>query len=134
MVGLQSLTDHVHPAAAVAFAKRRLDRFAETRPIVFPNDEPVEDNVEGRLTMECRNFGLVEIEGLLPESDFGEPSGQERLDKGRLALSRWRWQGKQEHGSGVGKAFEQVGGDGIGVKCPGLFMTVGADRSANFGK
>ena len=106
MVGLQSLTDHVHRAAAVAFAERRLDRLAETRPIVFPNDQPVEDNIEGRLTMECRNFGLVEIDGLLPESDFGEPSGQERLNKGGLAFSRWRGQGKQEHGSGVGKASE----------------------------
>src|SRR6476660_311626 len=99
MIGLQSLTDHVHRAAAVAFAERRLDRFAETRPIVFPNDQSVEDNVEGGLAMECRNCGLVEIDGLLPDSDFGEPSGQERLDKDRLALSRWGGQGKHEQRS-----------------------------------
>src|SRR5689334_17302011 len=98
MIGLHSLTDHVHRAATVAFAERRLDRLAETRPAVFPNDQPVEDNIEGRLTMERRNLGPMEIDGLFPKPDLSEPSGQERLDKGRLALGQWRGQGKQKHG------------------------------------
>src|SRR5688572_6621978 len=51
MIPVQSLTDYLNGAAAFSFPKRRFNRLAETRPVVFSNDETIEDDVQGWLVV-----------------------------------------------------------------------------------